>query len=131
MDSIYGCLGCLGIIALPIVAIFIALLTGMLLTSLAIVVAVPSLHAMDTIGLIDFELKGHRYRGTISRGLEGFSNPLLYVVPHALLGAVVGTGARQRGVIAISILALLVLAVAVNLANPTPAVRIAHLLGLL
>ena len=126
MDTIYGCLGCLGILALP----FIAILTVMLLTFLTIVVAIPSLHAMDTIGLIDFELKGHRYRGTISHGLEGFPNPLLYVVPHALLGAVVGIGARQRGVIAISILALLVLAVVVNLANPTPAMQISELLGL-
>ena len=126
MDTIYGCLGCLGILSLP----FIAILTVVLFTFLTIVVAIPSLHAMDAIGLIDFRLGEHRYRGTISRGFEGFSNPLLYVVPHALLGAVVGTWARQRGVIAISILALLVLAVVVNLANPTPAMHIANLLGL-
>ena len=81
---------------------------------------------MDMIGLIDFgltDLRVGRSRDILVEVPAGFFNPLfnplLYVVPHALLGAVVGLWARRRRIITISILALLVLVVVVNLANPT------------
>ena len=127
-------MGCLILIALPFAAILMIAAFVLLL----FVVALPSLLAMDMIGLIYFEpprLGGDHYQdflGYILKGSEDFFNsfftlfnPLLYVVPHALLGAVVGFWARRRGVITISILVFLVLVAVVNLANPT------HFLALL
>ena len=127
-------MGCLILIALPFAAILMIAAFVLLL----FVVALPSLLAMDMIGLIYFEpprLGGDHYQdflGYILKGSEDFFNsfftlfnPLLYVVPHALLGAVVGFWARRRGVITISILVFLALVAVVNLANPT------HFLALL
>ena len=112
-------IGCLGLILLPIAAILMLALFAIL----AWVGSLPSLLAMNMIGLIDFgliDLTVDRYREAISLShvLVGFLNPLLFVVLHALLGAAVGVWARQRGVITISVLALLVLVVIVNLAHP-------------
>ena len=127
-------MGCLILIALPFAAILMIAAFVLLL----FVVALPSLLAMDMIGLIYFEpprLGGDHYQDFlryILKGSEDFFNsfftlfnPLLYVVPHALLGAVVGFWARRRGVITISILVFLALVAVVNLANPT------HFLALL
>ena len=116
-------IGCLILIALPFAAI---LMLG-LLTILVGVSALPSLLAMNMIGLIDFGIESdwgvgryRDFRGDVPGGLSNpLFNPLLYVVPHALLGAIVGLWARRRKVITISILALVVLIVVVNWANPT------------
>ena len=121
--------GCLLLIAIPLAAI-VALMAFVILLC---VTSIPSLLAMDAVGLIEFGPdRIHARRSapldivaveTPGGGMEAVFNPLfnkkLYVVPHAILGALVGSFARRRWVIATSILIFLGLAAVANYADPT------------
>ncbi len=121
-------IGCLLLIAIPLAAIFALAFFVLLL----VVTSIPSLVAMDAIGLIDFGLEHFRARrsmplsltavSTPDGGMQTVFNPLfnatLYVAPHAILGALVGSFARRRWVIAASILVFLGLAAVVIISDP-------------
>ena len=126
-DKYPGPMGCLTLIVLPFAAIF-ALAIPVMIVGLT---SVPSLLAMDLVGLIDFgkdELGAHRglppdiRAVSTSDGTLAVFSPLLntqlYVVPHALLGAIIGIWPRRRRVVSISILAFIVLCAVLHMEDP-------------
>ena len=126
-DKYPGPLGCLLLILIPFAAIF-ALALPVLILGLT---SIPSLLAMDAVGLIDFgkdELGAHRglpldiIAVKTSSGTQAVFSPLFnwywYVVPHALLGAFIGIWPRRRRVVSISILAFIVLCAVLHMEDP-------------